>query len=135
MSTNTRRRKKFRALHNSIANDELPDHTIARLVELFLARAATFYRKGDKVTSELACIKSALSFLPGDVPARAFGPLALKAVRERMIAKGLARRRSTATSIASDACLLGECRSNSLPAHHWSNCNHLMGCSRPIGSP
>ena len=26
--------KNYRALHNSIANDELPDHTIGKLVEL-----------------------------------------------------------------------------------------------------
>jgi integrase len=84
--------KQFRALHNAIANDALPDHSIAKLCELFMAHASAFYVKAGKETSEVHCIRSALSFMPGDEPARAFGPLALQAVRKSMIAKGLARK-------------------------------------------
>jgi integrase len=83
-------KKLFRALHNARANAELPDYTHGKLCELYLVRASTFYRKGGVETSEVHCIRSALSFLPANEFARDFGPLALKAVQQSMIAKGLA---------------------------------------------
>src|SRR5204863_3249068 len=56
--------------------------------------AEVYYRKNGKPTSELSVLKLAMRFvhaLYGDVPAAEFGPLALKACREQMIAKGLCR--------------------------------------------
>jgi hypothetical protein len=83
-------KKLFRALHNAKANAELPDYTLAKLVELYLVKASTFYRKGGVETSEVHCIRAALGFL-SEGYAREFGSLALKDVQQSMIATGLAR--------------------------------------------
>jgi len=53
------------------------------------------YRKGGKPTSEVSCIGAALRFLKdayGLTAVSEFGPLRLKAVREKMIAAGMSRR-------------------------------------------
>ena len=53
-----------------------------------------YYRKGGRVTSEYGGIKEALKLvreLYGRTTANEFGPLALKAVRQRMIDKGWSR--------------------------------------------
>ena len=57
--------------------------------------AETYYRHPDgKPTSELTDLRYAIRAFrehAGTMPAREFGPLAFKAVRERMIVKGWAR--------------------------------------------
>lgn len=56
--------------------------------------AEVYYRKNGKPTSELSVLRLAFRFLHdlyGDLPAAEFGPLALKACREAMIARGLCR--------------------------------------------
>jgi integrase len=88
---NEREAKKLaRTLENQLINADAPDLTLAELCAEYLAVARKVYRKSDVETSEVSCITAALSFLP-DKMARDFGPLALKEVRNRMIAKGLAR--------------------------------------------
>lgn len=65
--------------------------TIAELLSRYLGYAKTYYRKNGKPTSELAGIKSAMRILKwhyARTPAMEFGPLCLKAVRERMIEAG-----------------------------------------------
>ncbi|MBL8753078.1 MAG: site-specific integrase [Planctomycetes bacterium] len=66
------------------------DHVIAG----YWQHAEVYYRKDGKPTSELSVLKLAMRYLHqlyGSVPAVEFGPLALKACRERMIDAGLAR--------------------------------------------
>lgn len=65
--------------------------TVAELVLVFLRHAETHYVKNGKMTAEVDCIKSAvrpLVKLYGEIPAEEFGPLALKAVRQKMIDGG-----------------------------------------------
>jgi integrase len=66
------------------------DHVIAG----YWRHAEVYYCKDGKPTSELSVLKLAMRYLHqlyGSVPAVEFGPLALKACRERMIDAGLAR--------------------------------------------
>jgi integrase len=68
--------------------------TIVELCVAYLEHCQRYYRKDDKPTSEVASIISALRCMQrlyGRAPAAEFGPLKLKAVREAMIAAGLAR--------------------------------------------
>ena len=68
--------------------------TIAELLVRYLRHAKAYYRKDGQPTSELAGIKSALRPLQqlyARQPACEFGPLDLKAVRERFVSVGLAR--------------------------------------------
>ena len=61
---------------------------VNELVLAFLRHAKTHYQKNGEVTDEYDCVKSAaapLVHLYGDTASKDFGPLALKAVRERMI--------------------------------------------------
>ncbi|MCC6784263.1 MAG: site-specific integrase [Planctomycetes bacterium] len=60
----------------------------------YWTHATEYYRKDGKPTSELSVLKLAMRYLHagyGSTRAAAFGPLALKACRERMIAGGLSR--------------------------------------------
>lgn len=64
------------------------------LIAGYWQHAEVYYRKNGKPTSELSVLKLAMRVLLslyGDAPAADFGPLALKACREAMIAKGLCR--------------------------------------------
>jgi integrase len=69
--------------------------TVAEIILAFWRHAEVHYRSSDGTTSEeLGNIKAALRplrSLYGDTPARDFGPLALRAVRDSMIGTGLAR--------------------------------------------
>src|SRR5262249_12075868 len=60
-----------------------------------LDRSETYYRGRDgEPTQELSNVKDALHpvrQLYGEIPAHQFGPLALRAVRDHMVASGLAR--------------------------------------------
>jgi len=69
--------------------------SINELLVDYLRHAESHYVKDGKVTHEVANIKLAmkpLKRLYGDMPVEEFGPLALKAVRQAMIEKGLCRR-------------------------------------------
>lgn len=69
--------------------------TVSQLVEGFLAWAEGYYVKRGKKTSEVLCLEQAcrpLVQLYGDTPAAAFGPKALKVVREAMLALEWARQ-------------------------------------------
>lgn len=73
-----------------------PDFTINELLIQYLRHAKDYYRKPDgRQTSEFECVKHSmkpLRELYGHTLARDFGPIALKAVRERMIEADLCRR-------------------------------------------
>lgn len=61
--------------------------TIAELALAYIKHAKTYYVKNGKLTDEVGCIKSAVNdlvILYGDLPANDFGPIALKAVRQKM---------------------------------------------------
>lgn len=65
--------------------------TINEIALVFMRHAQSYYVKNGEQTDEVACIRSALTplcILYGDTPAKDFGPLALKAVRQRMIDVG-----------------------------------------------
>ena len=71
-----------------------PGPSIAELVVAFLEHAKTHYVKNGEPTSEQHCLRAAmrpLRELYGLTPAKDFGPLALKAVRAKMVESGLAR--------------------------------------------
>jgi integrase len=62
--------------------------TVTTISNAFLEHAKVHYCKNGKQTDEVACIRSAMGHLCtlfGHLPAKDFGPLALKAVRQRMI--------------------------------------------------
>ena len=67
--------------------------SIARLMVLYMKYAGQHYQKLGKPTSEVLGIKAALRFLKSYTrePADSFGPLALKAVRNKMVDAGWAR--------------------------------------------
>jgi integrase len=69
--------------------------TVNELILAYWRHAEQHYRHSDgSPTSELDCLRAALrplKALYGHTPAAAFGPLALKAVRERMVASGWCR--------------------------------------------
>jgi len=79
----------------SLPRNEKPDPgpTVGELCVVFLEHAKSHYTKAGKATSEICILKSCmrpLNDLYGRTPAAEFGPLALKAVREKMIALGTA---------------------------------------------
>ena len=69
--------------------------TVNELILRFVTHAATYYRRPDgTATTELSEYRRTLGVLRdlyGRTPAAAFGPLSLKAVREKMITSGLCR--------------------------------------------
>ena len=70
------------------------DGTVVEVLNAYRKFAEDYYRKGGRVTSEYGAIKDALKLvreLYGRTTANEFGPLALKAVRQRMIDKGWSR--------------------------------------------
>lgn len=69
--------------------------TVAELLAAYLDFAETYYQRDGKPTSEYIAVRDALKpvrALYGTAAVREFGPLSLKAVRDQMIAAGLARR-------------------------------------------
>lgn len=71
-----------------------PDRTVVEVLNAYRNFAEGYYRKNGEVTCEYRCIKEALKLLRelyGRTTANEFGPLALKAVRQRMIHKGWSR--------------------------------------------
>jgi integrase len=71
------------------------DPSVVEVIAAFMKHAATHYRGADGAASqELENLKDAarpLKRLYGPAPARSFGPLALRALREDLIGSGLAR--------------------------------------------
>lgn len=68
--------------------------TVSEVVLLYVKHAGRYYAKADRQTDEVACIKAALKHvraLYGRTKAASFGPLALKAVRDRMVEAGNSR--------------------------------------------
>jgi integrase len=68
--------------------DEDNPLVINELVLAYLKHCETYYVKEGKVTAEYSCIKSALkpvTEIYGDTPVDDFGPLMMKAVRQKMI--------------------------------------------------
>lgn len=68
--------------------------TVVELIRSFWRHVRSYYRKNGKPTSEQGEFKRALAVvkrLYGNVPVTEFGPVALKAVRERMAARGWCR--------------------------------------------
>lgn len=71
-----------------------PGPTIDEVIVRFLQFAQAHYRQNGRMTSEVGNLKDALRPLHklyGPTPAKAFGPKALKSVRERMVEDGLSR--------------------------------------------
>jgi integrase len=69
--------------------------SVNELAAAFMRFAETHYVKNGRLTDEYACYKSALrplKALYGLIPISKFGPVALKAVRQRMIENGWTRR-------------------------------------------
>lgn len=76
------------------STNEDPGPSVAELCLTFLTHAERHYVKDGKQTSEVHILKSVirpLRELYGMLPAKDFGPLALKAVRSKMIELGWAR--------------------------------------------
>lgn len=62
--------------------------TVNVIANTFLEHAKTYYVKNGKQTAEVDCIRSAMHYLCtlfGHVQAKDFGPMSLKAVRQKMI--------------------------------------------------
>jgi integrase len=73
---------------------EDPGPSVGELCVVFLRHAQTHYLKDGKPTSEIHILKSVISPLNelyGMLPAKDFGPLALKAVRTKMVELGWCR--------------------------------------------
>ncbi|QDV77051.1 tyrosine-type recombinase/integrase [Botrimarina mediterranea] len=68
--------------------------TVGEVCDRFIAYAKGYYVKAGKVTHEAGMVATACGHakaLFGEQPAEKFGPLALKSVRDRIVAAGLAR--------------------------------------------
>lgn len=71
------------------------EFTVNELCLAFMRHAVTYYVKNGRQTEEIPCIKSAvrqLVDLYSHETVNAFGPLALKAVRAKMVGKGWSRK-------------------------------------------
>jgi integrase len=74
--------------------DDLP-LTVVELISAYRKHAQKYYRKNGQVTREAGCIDDAcriLRQLYGRTPANDFGPLALEAVRNKMVETGWTRK-------------------------------------------
>jgi integrase len=104
-----------------------PDLTINELALAYWRHAETYYVKDGRATSEQTVIKYALRFLKnlcGHTPARDFGPLALKAVREAMIKQPIVRKVKVKDPVT------GEVREEAKILHHGlarKNLNKQIG--------
>ena len=83
-------------LEKKSSSEKQPDlgPSIAEIILAFWKHAEQHYLKNGKETSEISCYRSCLKVLKelyGMTPAKNFGPLALKAVRSKMVELGWAR--------------------------------------------
>ena len=90
-----RRILEWMANGRRLPSDESPHSvTVAEVINAYRKFAERYYRKNGAVTREYGCIKEALKIvreLYGRTTANEFGPLALKAVRQRMVDNGWSR--------------------------------------------
>jgi two-component system phosphate regulon sensor histidine kinase PhoR len=80
--------------HLPTNDDDGVDLTVVELIAAYLDFAKSYYENDRGTTSEFTCMCEAIRpvrKLYGELIANAFGPLALKAVREQMIANGWCR--------------------------------------------
>ena len=78
-----------------VAPTQLGGLSVSEILAAYLDFAETYYSRNGKPTSEYVAVRDAVKpvrALYGRTAVRDFGPLALKAVREKMIQHGLARR-------------------------------------------
>ena len=71
-----------------------PGPTVGELCLAFMRYAESHYTKNGEMTSQVDAVRSTIRVLNsvyGLTPAKDFGPLALKAVRQQMVAKGWVR--------------------------------------------
>lgn len=83
-----------RCLPPKSAESSAPDLTINELCLAYWRHAERYYVKDGKPTSEIFAIKGALRYvrqLYGHTPARDFGPIALKTVRQKLIEHPIVR--------------------------------------------
>ncbi len=86
--------KQKRGRATTIESEQDPGPSVAELCLVFKKYAETHYLKNGKPTSEVSVINSVirpLNELYGLLPAKDFGPLALKAVRSKMVESGWCR--------------------------------------------
>ena len=79
---------------STIQSEADPGPSVSELCLSFWRHAETHYIKNGKPTSEVHCYRSAIKVLRelyGTIPAKDFGPLALKAVQAKMVELGWAR--------------------------------------------
>ena len=70
------------------------DLAISELLIRYWRWAEGYHVKDGEPSTEPTCIRSAMRHLKamyGDTPAAAFGPLCLKAIRQKMVERGLSR--------------------------------------------
>ena len=107
--------------------------TISELMVRYWQFATLHYVKNGRPTDEIHCVKSALRLvkeLYGSIAASAFGPLALKAVRERMITEGFARG-TINKNVGRIKRFFRWCASEELvPASIWQNLASVQGLQR-----
>lgn len=83
---------EFLANGRRLRNETEP--TVVEVINAYRKFSETYYRKNGEVTREYGCIKEVLKIvreLYGRKNANEFGPLALKAVRQRMVDSGWSR--------------------------------------------
>lgn len=109
------------------------DITIVELAIRFWRYATTHYVKNGLPSDEQAGIRMALRPLKelyGTTPAMAFGPARLKAVRERMIAHGLARPTVNECVAKIRRMFRWAASEELLPASVWQSLSSLQGLQR-----
>lgn len=82
------------AAEEPLPSGVFPDLCLNELLLKYVEFAETYYVKDGKPTKELVCMKEAMAplrLLFGELPARDFGPLKLKVVRQHMIDSDLSR--------------------------------------------
>ena len=107
--------------------------TIAELLIGYWRHAKTHYVKHGRATSEQDSVRMALRFvreLYDTTPAANFGPLALKAVRERMVAHGLARNTINANCRRIRRVFRSAASEELLPMTVWQALATLPGLQR-----
>lgn len=108
---------------------------VDKLVALYWCHAESYYRHDGAPTRELENIRLALRPLVelyGDLPVVDFGPRKLKALREHMVEKGLARTTITPESESCSGCSAGEPR-RSTSQGPWQIRSGRYGVCRSTG--
>jgi integrase len=96
----------------------------------YLHHCVAYYQKGGEPTSEVANVRRALAFLRdlyATTEARDFGPLALKAVRERIVGSGVSRRTANAYTHRVKAAFRWGVENELVPAAVWEALRAVKG--------